>query len=375
MSSPPLVHGRAHDLSSSQVEDSAEQNSTNNSSHLKRFRRRTALLIALTLVALLSIIVSLGLGPVPIPPQDVVQILWDFAFGSTSDLGNSAVVTELRLPRISLAFLAGVGLAIAGAALQSYFRNPLADPGVTGIANGAAVGAVIVIVTGISALGAWLMPIAAFIGALVVLVIIQIVAATTGGNGVATLLLVGIAINAFTGALMSAIIANAQDSQTVRGAMFWLQGDLSVASWDDVFLALAPVMVGVLILGLMSRDLNGLLLGDDTASSIGMDVTRIRLQVLAATSLIIGGSVAVTGVIGFVGLVAPHVVRLLIGSDHRCLIPASGLLGGAFLVMADTVARVAPAHVSWQTGVVTGLVGAPFFLALVLHSRRHTGRL
>lgn len=334
-----------------------------------RTRRALFVIVVLAVVSVAVAVFALGLGPVSIAPADVVAILWQTITAPEVTVANALVVTELRLPRIVLAYLAGAGLAVAGAAMQAYFRNPLADPGVTGVANGAALGAVIVLVTGISTLGTWTLSAAAFLGAAIVLVIIQAVAMVTGSRGVTTVLLVGIAINAFTGALTSAVIANAEDSETVRGAMFWLQGDLTAASWSDVGIAIGPVLVGTALLMVMFRELNGLLLGPDTAQSVGMNVTAIRVVVLFAASIIIGGTVAVTGVIGFVGLVAPHVVRLLIGSDHRYLVPAAALLGGAFLVLADTVARLAPASTSWQTGVVTGLVGAPFFLVLVLRSQ------
>jgi len=254
--------------------------------------------------------------------------------------------------------------------MQAYFRNPLADPGVTGVASGAAVGAVTVLVLGFSALGPWTLPVAAFAGALGVLVLIQAVSLLSHDRGITTVLLLGVAVNAFCGALTGAIIANADDSQSVRGAMFWLQGDLTAASWRDIGLASLPVVAGITVLLFMSRELNALLLGDETAGSIGVDVGRVRLVILVVASAVVGSVVAVTGVIGFVGLVAPHIVRMLLGGDHRLLLPGSALLGALFLLAADTVARLAPAGTSWQTGIVTALVGSPLFFWLVLRGRR-----
>lgn len=331
-----------------------------------RARRRGAALVALALVTALAFVLALGLGPVPIAPGDVVGIL----FGA--DAPGAAVVAELRLPRAILALVAGAGLAVAGAAMQAYFRNPLAEPGVTGVASGAAVGAVAVIVLGLDALGVWTRPVSAFCGALVVLLVVQAAGLASRDRGATTVLLVGIAINAFCGAVMGALIANADDPQSVRGATFWLQGDLTTASWADVAIAAGPVLVGCALVVALTREIDALLLGDEIASSLGVDVARVRVLLLVVTSLVVGSIVSVTGVIGFVGLVAPHIVRLTLGADHRVLLPGSVLLGAAFLLAADTVARLAPAGTAWQTGVVTALVGSPVFLVLVLRGRHAT---
>lgn len=198
---------------------------------------------------------------------------------------------------------------------------------------------------------------------------VQAVAALTRNRDITTVLLLGIALNAFCGALTGALVANAEDPQTVRGAMFWLQGDLTAAKWQDVTLVAAPVAGGAVLLLALSRELNALLLGDEIAGSMGVDVARIRMAVLVLTSVLVGSVIAVTGVIGFVGLVAPHIVRILLGGDHRLLLPGSALLGALFLLAADTVARLAPAGTSWQTGVVTALAGSPLFFVLVLRTR------
>ncbi len=330
------------------------------------------LLAALAVATAAGLIVSLGLGPVPIPLADTVAILLDAS--GAADIPNALVITELRLPRALLALLVGAGLAVAGTAMQAYFRNPLADPGVTGVASGSAVGAVSVIVLGATALGAWTLPVAAFLGAVAVLLVIQLVALASRDRSPTTVLLLGIALNAFCGALTGAIVANAEDSQTVRGALFWLQGDLTSASWNDLALVTAPALLGIGVLLAMTRELNALLLGDETAQSMGVNVAGVRIVLLVLTSVVVGSAVAVTGVIGFVGLVAPHIVRLLIGSDHRFLLPGAAMLGGLFLVAADTVARLAPGGAAWQTGIVTALVGAPVFLVLVLRTRNTARR-
>ena len=335
-----------------------------------RTRRRAALLVALAGATAAAFLAALGLGPVAIPPSDAIEILARAVTGTAEALPNALVITEIRLPRALLALLAGAGLAVAGVAMQTYFRNPLAEPGVTGVASGAAVGAVLVLVLGLEGLGAWTLPLAAILGAIGVLLLIQIVSLVSRDRGVTTVLLVGIALNAFCGAVIGALIANAEDSQTARGAMFWLQGDLTTANWRDLAIVTGPVVIGIMLLLGASRELNMLLLGEETARSAGLSARAVRAFVLVLASVVVGATVAVTGVIGFVGLVAPHIVRLLLGPDHRFLLPGAMLLGAAFLLAADTVARLAPAGTAWQTGVVTALVGSPVFLALVLRHRR-----
>lgn len=334
-----------------------------------RVRRGCVVLLGLGVAVALACIVALGVGPVPTSPAEVVRILAASVSGAdTSELSHALVITQLRLPRVLVAVVVGFALATAGACMQAYFRNPLAEPGVTGVASGSAVGAVLVVVSGASS--AWMLPSAAFCGALAVLMVMHVVSLVSRDRGPTTILLVGVALNAFCGAVTGAVMANAEDSQSVRSAMFWLQGDLSMASWADLGLVVGPVVLGLGVAMLMTRDLNTMMLGDDTAQSMGIDLRRTRSVLLIMTSLLVGVVVAVTGVIGFVGLVAPHMVRLLIGSDHRFLIPGSALLGGLFLVSADAVARSGPGGGSWQSGIVTALVGAPVFLVMVLRSRR-----
>lgn len=340
----------------------------------RRHRRRALVLVVLASALCLGALVSAGVGPVAVHPVNTVRVILLTLAGQPVDhLEHALVVTELRVPRVAMAMLVGAGLAVGGVAMQAYFRNPLADPGVTGVASGAAVGAVTVIVlggaTGVGALAAWARPGAAFAGAVLVLVVIQGISLVTRDRSPATLLLLGIAMNALCGAAIGAIVANAEDSQTVRGALFWLQGDLTAVTGGDVGLVAAPILLGIAGVGLLTRELNALLLGDDIAASMGVDLPRLRATLLVVTAVIVGSAVAVTGVIGFVGLVAPHVARLLLGSDHRTLLPGAALIGGLFLVAADTVARLGPGGAAWQTGVVTALIGAPVFVLLVMRTR------
>ncbi|PZG19309.1 hypothetical protein C1J01_12705 [Nonomuraea aridisoli] len=247
----------------------------------------------------------------------------------------------------------------------SAARAPGAAP-----SRGRAVTRLAVVLGGLAAL--LLLPAAAFAGALITVVAIYAIAATGRGRGMATVLLVGIALNALLGAVVSALVANALDEQSLRGIVFWLQGDLDARTWQHVSLVLLPVPVGIAATLVFARDLNVMLLGDDAARTSGVNVARARHVLLVLASLLTGVAVAVSGVIGFVGLVAPHVIRLVAGPDHRLLLPAAALLGAIFLVSADTAARLLLAPVTLQAGVITAFVGAPVFLLLVLWSRRST---
>ncbi|WP_202637707.1 FecCD family ABC transporter permease [Bailinhaonella thermotolerans] len=313
---------------------------------------------------------AIALGPVPVSPGDVVSALGGLLGLPAGEVAarDALVVGQIRLPRVLVAALVGAALGVAGAVMQALFGNPLAEPGVTGVSAGAAAGAVLAITSG--AAGTAVVPAAAFAGALATVAVIHAIGAMS--RGPATVLLAGIALNALLGALVSALVANAPDEQSLRGVVFWLQGDLDARTWEHVRLVLWPVLAGVAVTLVFSRDLNVMLLGDDAARAGGVDVTRTRHALLLLASLLTGVAVSVSGVIGFVGLVAPHVIRLALGADHRLLLPASALLGAVFLVLADTVARMTLAPVTLQTGVVTAFVGAPVFLLLVLWTRRRT---
>lgn len=278
---------------------------------------------------------------------------------------TQSLVWSIRLPRVLLAGLVGASLAVAGATMQAVFRNPLAEPGVTGVSSGAAVVAVILIVTGVAAKAPWVLSAGAFVGALLAVIFVQTVAGLNGGSG-ATLLLVGIALNAFLGAVIAATIANAPHSDDAQQAMFWLNGDLTAANWQDIVLAVGPITVGTVILMMLIPELNLLLLGEEQATATGMRTVWIRQLLLALAALVTAAGVAVTGVISFVGLVVPHLIRLAIGPDHRSLLPISMCLGAVFLILADLVARSLFSPVALQTGTVTAFLGAPALLALIL---------
>lgn len=320
-----------------------------------------------------AVLASLSLGPVAIAPRQVVSILLEplgFSLAPYTPT-QEAVLLHIRLPRIVAGALVGMALAASGAALQGVFRNPLADPGVVGVSAGAAVGAVLAIAVGIEHRFPLALPLSAFAGALGAAALVYGLAWARGRTTPATFLLAGVAVNAFCGALLTFLLmALSPYADALRGALFWLIGGLDGRGWHHIRLAAPFILGGLLLLLALTRPLNLLLLGDDEAHALGVRVRVMRPLVIALACLVTGAAVAITGGIAFVGLVVPHMLRLLLGPDNRALIPLSALLGALFLVAADTVARtvVSPAEV--RVGVVTSLIGAPFFLFLLLRSKR-----
>lgn len=318
-----------------------------------------ALLIAVTLISLAVGIVSLPIGETfsaLISPGDAPQ-------------RASAVIWSIRLPRALVAMLVGAALATVGTVMQAILRNPLAEPGITGVSAGAAVGAVASITLGFGGSARWGIPLAAFIGAAIVTLILQFVLQTRRDLGSATVILIGVSLSALAGALINVLIANASDDALVRNAMFWLAGDLELRDWQHVVIAVIPILAGIAWLLSRHRHLDALALGDQIAATSGVHVHRERFTLLLVASLVTGAAVAVSGIISFVGLVVPHAMRLLIGASHARLLPLSALGGALFMVAADTVARTAFGPVVVQTGVVAALIGAPVFLFLLLRKR------
>ncbi|NEE02621.1 iron ABC transporter permease [Phytoactinopolyspora halotolerans] len=313
----------------------------------------------------MAVVIAVSLGPVRIPFADTVRAVLGDDSGE-----HAAIIDSIRLPRVLVALFVGAALGVAGAVMQALFRNPLAEPGVLGVSSGAAVAAVAAIVSGATAAGSWVLPVGAFVGALSALVLVYAVAAARRDRSIATLLLIGIALNALFGAVVSAMVTNAPDDEALRGVVFWLNGDLVARTWTHVQMVAAPAVVAVAAVLAFTRDLNVMLLGEAHAQASGVDVVRIRRILLVLAAVLTGAAVAVAGIIGFVGLVIPHLIRLLLGPDHRVLLPGAALVGGAFLVLADLLARMLFSPVTLQTGTVTAFLGAPIFLLLVLRRRR-----
>jgi len=315
------------------------------------------LLCALVAVAL----VSATIGPVAIGVGSVADIaLAALLDGTTAaPAGHRTIVMSIRLPRIVLGALVGFALASAGTVMQGFFRNPMADPSIVGVSAGAATGAVAAILAPIAFPVA--LPVAAFVGALLAGFGVYVLASEGGRTPVGTLLLAGVAIQTFLGAVVSFMLVQA--GRDLREAIYWLMGHLQHSTWTEAGIVAAVVVPGFLGLLVYARDLNVLLLGEEDAHSLGIEVERTKRLLLGVSSLLTAAAVAVAGVIGFVGLVVPHVMRLLVGPDHRILLPTSALAGAAFLVATDTVARAGTAEL--PVGIVTAAVGAPFFLYLL----------
>lgn len=338
--------------------------------------RRVPVVPAFTVLGALLVVAALlglGLGAATVAPGELVSIL---SLGEAAQSLRGKVIWDLRLPRVVLGLLVGSALSVAGALMQGLFRNPLAEPGLVGVSSGAAVGAAMAIVLvdhipGFAAVSgaAWLLPLSAFVGALGVTLAIRQLASGGGHTAVGTLLLAGIAVNSLAGAVLGLATFVSDDSQ-LRSLTFWTLGSLGGATWPIVAWVLGPTLFLLVLAPRLAGGLNALALGEEAAGHLGFRVERLKAAVILLTALAVGAAVAFTGLIGFVGLVIPHLIRLSIGPDHRLLIPGSALLGGALLVVADTLARLLVAPAELPLGILTALIGAPFFLAMLFQQRR-----
>jgi iron complex transport system permease protein len=316
-------------------------------------------------------LLSLTVGTVSISWVEALRAV----VGSSSTTQIDTILFDIRLPRILLAIFVGAVLATTGAVMQGLFRNPLADPSLIGVSSGASVGASLMIVTaggfiqGGALVGLSLVSIGAFVGGFTATLLVYRLATSGMGTSVTTMLLAGIAIGALAGALNS-LLSYFSDNDMLRQISLWQMGNLSGASWLKVSIMGA---VTILLMGLFPRDsraLNALLLGESEARHLGINVQWVKRRLIVLTALGVGVSVAVAGLVGFVGLIMPHIIRLMIGPDHRWLIPASGLAGAILLVVADSLARVVVIPAELPTGILTAILGAPFFVALLLQQRK-----
>ncbi|MYK66587.1 MAG: iron ABC transporter permease, partial [Gemmatimonadetes bacterium] len=324
--------------------------------------RASSRVAVLALAVLIAGAVSLSLGASGLGPGD----LWR-ALTGTADPATETILLRLRLPRAVLAALVGGALGLSGCTLQALLRNPLAEPYVLGVSGGAAVGAVCVFVSGLAVTLPWTLSLGAFLGAVAAMALVLAIAsrASPGGMDTRVLILSGVIAGAFFNAIILLVLSLA-DLQSFRSAIFWMMGNLSAADWEAAaVLAVFLVPASVVVLSL-ARAFNLLSRGEEVAYYLGASVQRVKLTAYLAASLMVAASVAAVGVIGFVGLIVPHAVRLAWGNDHRLLLPASFLAGSAFLLLADTVARVVVAPAELPTGVVTAVAGVPFFVVLLM---------
>jgi iron complex transport system permease protein len=335
---------------------------------------RTPLAAVVSVAAVLvSVVVATAIGTVDLPLARTAEVLVAALVPSMEAAEphwHRAVILDVRLPRVLLASVAGGGLGVAGAVMQGLFRNPMADPAVVGVSGGAAFGAVLALYLAPPAASLLAVPAAAFVGGVVCAMVVYALATSRGRTEVLTLLLAGIAVGAVANALTSFTLSLAlADWEVGRQMLIWLMGSLEGRTWSHLAMAAPLVVGGSLWLGLYTRELNVLLTGEESALSVGIDVPRVKRDLIIVAALVTAATVAVMGVVAFVGLMVPHMVRLVVGPDHRRLLPLSFLVGAVFLVWADLLTR-AWATAELRLGVVTALCGGPFFLYLLLRHRR-----
>ena len=337
--------------------------------------RSVLVLGGMGLMLVAACVAGAAIGAYRVAPDDVLlSVLHRVGAvdGNGIDPISDALLWEVRFPRVALAVLVGASLACAGAAMQGTFANPLAEPGVVGVSAGAALGAVTQIVLGVAPAGALSLPMAAFCGGLVTVVIVYWSARADGRTEVVTLILTGIAVNAFVGALIGVLTFFSDDTE-LRSIVFWTLGSMAQATWTKVGLVAPFAILGIAAALTIGRRLDLLALGERPARHLGVDVERLRGTALTVTAVLTAAAVAVSGQILFVGLVVPHIVRMVIGPRHRLLLPASALLGASTLVFADLIARTVAAPAEIPLGALTALLGAPCFYWLLRRTRARQG--
>ncbi len=337
------------------------------------------LLTGLVVLLFPVVLLGLSLGPVAISPLEMTQATAAALGLSSGDkvAQQELILYSIRLPRVLLAGCVGLCLAVCGAAMQGLFRNPLADPSLIGVSSGASAGASLMIVMGG---GVWLqvgefaglsaVALGAFAGGFLAVILVYRLSTTETGTSVVTMLLAGIAITALAGALNS-LFSYIADDEMLRRISLWQMGSLDAANWPRVWIAGTVAALLLVCLPRESAALNALLLGESEARHLGIDVERVKTRLILLTALAVGAAVAVAGIIAFVGLVIPHLIRLAIGPDHRYLLPASALAGAMLLILADGFSRIVVAPAELPAGILTALLGTPFFILLLLERRRY----
>ncbi|WP_300265528.1 iron ABC transporter permease [Microbacterium sp.] len=336
---------------------------------VRRGRRAAALVTALAVVLIASILVAIGLGSAVVPPADTVRYLWTSATAGTisaDDVTRYQIIWQIRTPRVLLAAIVGAGLAGIGVAIQALVRNALADPYILGVSSGASVGAVAVSLFGaLSALGIYAVSVGAFLGALGATALVYLIAAGRLGVSPLRLVLTGVALSFGFQAVMSVMIYFAPTSEATGTVLFWTMGSFGAATWGSLPVVVIFIVAGLLVLGRRSRILDVLALGDESAASLGIDATRARKSLFVVTALMTGAMVAVSGTIGFVGLVIPHITRMIIGATHARLLLIAPFLGAILMVWVDLLARTMVAPRELPLGVLTAIIGVPVFIYLM----------
>jgi len=302
-----------------------------------------------------------------------IPIIKNFSDATSIKETSKTILLNIRLPRIILSVLIGIALSTSGVVFQAVFKNPMADPYILGISAGAAFGATVVIILGISFsfFGLTAISIGAFIGAIITTALVYTIASMNSRAPVVTLLLSGIAISFFLSAIINLLMTFNHDQ--VEKIVFWTMGSVSAASWLSVKITILPVLIGVTIFMIYSKELNVVLMGEETAQNLGINVERLKKILLLTASIVSASVVAVSGIIGFVGLIVPHAVRIIVGPDHRKLFPFTIITGALFMIIADTISRVALNPSELPIGVITSLIGAPYFIFLLIRNKKVIG--
>ena len=331
-----------------------------------------AALLLLTVALLASITASVTIGPVQIEPFSVWRIIAShslpFGLGSLVDvtdvsLAQQNIVWLIRMPRVLLAAIIGSALAVVGVAMQAMVRNPIAEPYLLGVSSGASVGAVLVILMGwFTFWGQNALSFAAFLGGLITFALVFVLSQRGGRITPLRLILVGIAVSQICGAITSFVTFRARNQEGIQNALFWLAGSVAGARWEHLRLPALALLIGTVLLLLQARSMNALVAGEETAVTLGIDTTHFRAMLMVISALLVGTMVAVAGSIGFVGLIMPHIIRIVFGSDHRRVLPLSALCGAIFLMWVDVGARMVAAPQELPVGVITSAIGGPFFL-------------
>lgn len=331
----------------------------------KAVDRRIWVFVLLLVLTAVTFVAGIVIGPVRIPVLDALSCLIGRELpGDATKQVSELIITQIRLPRVLLGLLVGCALAISGTTMQGLFRNPLASPYVLGIASGASTGAALIVMLGLRS--ALFLPIGAFLGGFLAAGTVYILAQGQGKKtSVYTLILAGVAVGALFSAVTSFIIFLSAGSEKATDIVFWIMGGLGRASWTSVYILAPIVLVGTTALVVFSRDLNALSLGEENAFHLGINPEMSKRMMLAVATLLTSSAVAFAGTIGFVGLIIPHIMRLLVGPDHRFLLPLSAMAGAVFLVWADMAARTAVCPAEMPVGIITAFFGAPFFLYLL----------
>ena len=338
--------------------------------------RRLLILLALGAFLLFCLLIAVSLGAVPISPLDIIKMTLNktglFHFTATWQSSDETILFLIRLPRVIAGSLVGAALASAGVLFQGMLRNPMADPYIIGTSAGAAFGATIAMMLPVSVafLSFGLVPIAAFFGALGAVLLVYNLARVGGKTPIVSMLLAGFAVSAMLAAIVFLMVTLSSRTGLLQNVYSFLMGSISVSGWNQIIIV-APLIIGAIVAArFLAFRLNALSLGEEGAAYLGIDVERDKIIVLALGSLLTAAAVSISGLIGFVGLVVPHAVRLVLGPDHRLLLPAAALSGAAFIVLADLFARTVLAPSEIPIGIITAIIGAPFFIYLLRHTRR-----